>query len=266
MLFRSVVLTSATLAVDGRFDFFRQRLGLEQTTTRLIDSSFDHARQALLYLPQGMPEPKDERFIGRAVEEIERLVGVTDGRAFLLFTSFANLNRVRDALAQLGRWPLLVQGEGSKAGLLEAFRTTPRAVLLGSTSFWHGVDVPGEALSLVVVDKLPFDVPDDPLIGARIRRLREEQKDPFFEYQVPLAVLELKQGLGRLLRSSSDRGILSVLDPRLTTRRYGKLFLGSLPPYRIVRDFDQCASFFAAEAASHDGIEIGKPGGPCASA
>jgi ATP-dependent DNA helicase DinG len=247
----AAVLTSATLAVGGRFDFFRERLGLGEPATASIDSAFDHARQALLYLPQDMPEPKDERFLERAVAEIERLVEVTDGRAFLLFTSFANLNRVRDALARCARWPLLVQGEGSKAGLLDAFRSTPRAVLLGSTSFWHGVDVPGEALSLVVVDKLPFDVPDDPLIGARIRRLREQRKDPFLEYQVPLAVLELKQGLGRLLRSSSDRGILSVLDPRLTTRRYGKLFLGSLPPYRIVRDFAECAAFF---------------GGPCASA
>ena len=241
-----VVLTSATLAVDGRFDFFRTRLGLEDAETRIVGSSFDHARQALLYLPRAMPEPSDARFLGRAVEEIVSLLELSAGRAFLLFTSFANLHRVRDELARLARWPLLVQGQGSKAALLNAFRTTPGAVLLGSTSFWHGVDVPGPALSLVVVDRLPFDVPGDPLIAARIERLRQESRDPFLEYQVPLAVLELKQGLGRLLRSSSDRGVVSVLDPRLATRRYGRLFLRSLPPYRVVRELRECAAFFAA--------------------
>jgi ATP-dependent DNA helicase DinG len=240
----AVVLTSATLAVDGRFDLFRTRLGLEDAETRIVESSFDYGRQALLYLPQEMPEPRDGRFVARAVEEIVRLLGVSEGRAFLLFTSFANLHRVREELVRLSRWPLLVQGEGSKAALLNSFRATARSVLLGSTSFWHGVDVPGEALSLVVVDKLPFDAPSDPLIAARVERLREEGRDAFLEYQVPLAVLELKQGLGRLLRSSSDRGIVSVLDPRLTTRRYGKVFLDSLPPYRVARDFSECEAFF----------------------
>jgi len=246
------VLTSASLAVDGHFDLFRTRLGLEAAETRIVGSSFDYRTQAILYLPRGLPEPRDGRFVARAVDEIVRLLGITDGRAFLLFTSFAHLNRVRDELTRHDRWPLLVQGEGSKAALLNAFRSTPRAVLLGSTSFWHGVDVPGDALSLVVVDKLPFDVPSDPLLAARVERLRAEGRDAFLEYQVPLAVLELKQGLGRLLRSSTDRGIVSVLDPRLTTRRYGKVFLASLPPYRVVRDLAECEAFFHQRARRAD--------------
>jgi len=180
------------------------------------------------------------------VREIEGLLDITEGRAFLLFTSYAALERVREALAGLGRWRLFVQGEGSKAALVEEFRTAERAVLLGTTSFWHGVDVPGEALSLVVVDKLPFDVPSDPLIAARIERIRRGGGNPFIDYQTPLAVLELKQGLGRLLRSRSDRGLLAVLDPRLTTRRYGRTFLRSLPPWPVVRDLAEARAFFRA--------------------
>ena len=153
------------------------------------------------------------------------------------------MHRVFDALESLDRWALFLQGEGSKAALVESFKTTPEAVLLGTTSFWHGVDVPGRALSLVVVDKLPFDVPSDPLVAARIERIRDVEGNPFFEYQVPLAVLELKQGLGRLLRSRSDRGVVSVLDPRLTMKRYGKIFIRSLPPYTIVRERERVAAF-----------------------
>jgi ATP-dependent DNA helicase DinG len=237
------VLTSATLAVEGRFDFFRRRLGLGAAETHVVESSFDYARQALLYLAPDMPEPGDPAFVERAVAEIVRLLEISRGRAFLLFTSYANLERVRVALAALGRWPLFVQGEGSKAALVETFRATPGAVLLGTTSFWHGVDVPGAALSLVVIDRLPFDAPGDPIVAARIERIREEQGNPFVDYQLPLAVLELKQGLGRLLRSACDRGILAVLDPRLTTRRYGRSFLRSLPPYRVVRRVEECAGF-----------------------
>lgn len=242
----STVLTSATLAVQGRFDFFRARLGLEEAETAIFDSSFDYPNQAMLYLPKGMPEPSHPSFIDRAVAEIVELLALTDGRAFLLFTSYANMQRVHDALARLDRWQLFLQGEGSKVALVERFRRTPRAVLCGTTSFWHGVDVAGDALSLVVIDKLPFDVPSDPLIAARIERIKDHDGNPFVAYQLPLAVLELKQGLGRLLRSRSDRGILAVLDPRLTTRRYGKTFLGSLPPYRTVRELEACAEFFAA--------------------
>jgi ATP-dependent DNA helicase DinG len=238
------VLTSATLSVGGSFDFFRTRLGFADAESMIVESPFDHARQAVLYLPKSMPEPREPAFFARAMDEIEALLDITEGRAFLLFTSHAALQRAGEHLARRGRYPLFVQGEGSKAALLETFRTTPRAVLLGTNSFWHGVDVPGEALSLVVIDKLPFDVPSDPLVAARIDRIRQNEGNPFAEYQTPMAVLDLKQGLGRLLRSRGDRGILAVLDPRLMTKGYGKTFLASLPPYPIVRDRDAAGAFF----------------------
>ncbi len=239
------VLTSATLSVGTSFDFFRKRLGLTDAPGLIVESPFDHARQAVLYLPKGMPEPREPAFFARAMDEIEALLDITGGRAFLLFTSHAALSRAREHLGRLDRFPLFVQGEGSKAALLQEFKTTPRAVLLGTNSFWHGVDVPGEALSLVVIDKLPFDVPSDPLIAARIERIRENEGNPFAEYQTPMAVLDLKQGLGRLLRSRGDRGILAVLDPRLKTKGYGKTFLASLPPYPIVCERDAAARFFS---------------------
>jgi ATP-dependent DNA helicase DinG len=245
------VLTSATLSVGGSFDFFRKRLGLTDVEERIVGSPFDHARQAVLYLPKRMPEPREPSFFARSMEEIEALLTITSGRAFLLFTSHAALSRAREHLGRLDRFPLFVQGEGSKSALLASFKTTPRAVLLGTSSFWHGVDVPGEALSLVVIDKLPFDVPSDPLVAARIERIRENEGNPFAEYQTPMAVLDLKQGLGRLLRSRGDRGILAVLDPRLTTKGYGKTFLASLPPYPIVRDREAATAFFRGpESAS----------------
>ncbi len=241
---RAAVLTSATLAVEGRFDFFQKRLGLEDARTLVVDSPFDFRTQAILYLPRRLPEPREESYLRRAVEEIRALLEITSGRAFLLFTSYANMERVGSALEEEGSWKLFVQGEGSKAALVEAFKTTRDAVLLGTTSFWHGVDVQGEALSLVVIDKLPFDVPGDPLVAARIDRIRKQGGNPFAEYQTPLAVLELKQGLGRLIRSRSDRGILAVLDSRILTRAYGKTFLASLPPYPVVRDVAACKAFF----------------------
>lgn len=242
------VLTSATLTVQGDFSFFQSRLGLSGCEARVVDSSFDYGNQAVLYLPRRMPEPSEPRFIPRAVEEIVGLLETTEGRAFLLFTSYAHMERVHGELGGLDRWPLLLQGQGSKAALVQTFKSTPHAVLLGTTSFWHGVDVPGESLSLVVIDKLPFDVPTDPLIAARIERIRTQGGNPFTEYQVPLAVLELKQGLGRLLRSREDRGILAVLDPRLTTKPYGRTFLKSLPPYPILRERAECAAFFRRES------------------
>jgi ATP-dependent DNA helicase DinG len=238
------VLTSATLAVERSFDFFQQRLGLDDADARVVESPFDHRKQALLYLPRGMPEPRHPKFAERATREIADLLEITAGRAFLLFTSYAMMQRVRDELTGLDRWPLIVQGEGSKVALVETFKRGNGAVLLGTTSFWHGVDVPGEALSLVVIDKLPYDVPSDPLIAARIERIKDEGGNPFREYQTPLAVLELKQGLGRLLRSREDRGLLCVLDPRLTGRSYGKTFLRSLPPYPVVREIEDCRAFF----------------------
>jgi len=241
---KAAVLTSATLTVDRSFDFFKNRLGLADAESLTVESSFDHSSQGMLYLPTRMPEPKEAGFTARALEEIEQLLEITSGRAFLLFTSYAMMDRVREGLELEGRWDLFVQGDGSKVALVEQFRNTDNAVLLGTTSFWQGVDVPGEALSLVVIDKLPFGVPGDPLVSARIDRIREQGGNPFREYQTPMAVLELKQGLGRLIRSRSDRGLLAVLDPRLTTKFYGKTFLRSLPPWPVVREIERCREFF----------------------
>jgi ATP-dependent DNA helicase DinG len=243
---RAAVLTSATLAVDGSFDFFRKRLGIRAARTLVVSSPFELERQAVLYIPRSVPEPRDPGYLPRALDEIRELLDITGGRAFLLFTSYAVLEKVRQALARDGRWSLLVQGEGSRTGLLERFREGggEGAVLLGTSSFWQGVDVPGEALSLVVIDKLPFDVPTDPVVRARVERIRRQGGNPFVEYQTPLAILELKQGLGRLIRSRTDRGILAVLDSRLWSRPYGAAFLRSLPPYRIVEDLGSCRAFF----------------------
>ena len=174
------------------------------------------------------------------------LLSITSGRAFILFTSFNNLKRVHEALAGSVPYPLLVQGDASRHALLERFRATPNCVLLATASFWHGVDVQGDALSLVVIDKLPFDVPSDPIVAARIESIRRDGGNPFTEYQIPAAVMDLKQGLGRLLRSRKDRGVLSVMDSRLLTRPYGRVFIDSLPPYRILHDLESVRDFFNA--------------------
>ena len=240
----AVVLTSATLAIDGSFEFVRSRLGVDEAEELALESPFDPTRQAVLYVPRKFPEPRHETFIGRLTEEIRSLMEITSGRAFLLFTSYSNLRRVRDALAGTVAWPLLAQGDASRHALLERFRATPNAVLLATSSFWHGVDVQGEALSLVTIDKLPFDVPSDPIVAARIEAIRSRGGNPFTRYQIPAAVIDLKQGLGRLLRSRQDRGVLAVMDARLLTRPYGRTFLNSLPPYPLLHDLDAVRHFF----------------------
>jgi ATP-dependent DNA helicase DinG len=240
----SIVLTSATLAVQGGFSHLRGRLGVNNARELVVPSHFNYERQAMLYLPPGMPEPKDKAFHREGLARIQRLLHITDGRAFLLFTSYAAMREMHQALAQETGWPLLLQGMKSKKALIEEFRATPNAVLLGTSSFWQGVDVQGDQLSLVVVDKLPFAVPNDPIVAARMRALESEGRNAFMEYQVPEAVIALKQGFGRLIRSLQDRGVLCLLDPRVRTARYGKTFLESLPPYRMTQDIGEVETFF----------------------
>jgi ATP-dependent DNA helicase DinG len=240
---RAAVLTSATLAVDGGFAYLKDRLGIEATDELLLPSPFDFGEQAVLYVPTGMPEPMAPGFVDHAAEEIVRLLGLSRGRAFVLFTSYANMHKVAERIAGQIDYPILIQGEAPKAVLLEMFRETPHAVLLATASFWQGVDVAGEQLSCVIIDKLPFASPGDPVVAARIERLRNRGGNPFGEYQVPVAVLMLKQGLGRLIRTASDRGILAVLDSRLVRRHYGRRFLESLPPARLVHDLAEVERF-----------------------
>jgi ATP-dependent DNA helicase DinG len=242
---RAAVLTSATLAVDGGFAYVKDRLGIEPTDELLLPSPFRYEEQALLYVPDGMPEPLAPAFVDRAAEEVVRLVELSRGRAFVLFTSYANMNAVAERIAGRVPYPILIQGEAPKAQLLDTFRATKHAVLLATASFWQGVDVAGEQLSCVIVDKLPFASPGDPVVAARIERLRNRGQNPFGEYQVPVAVLMLKQGLGRLIRTASDHGILAVLDSRLVRKPYGRRFLESLPPARLVHELDAVARFMA---------------------
>jgi ATP-dependent DNA helicase DinG len=244
---RAAVLTSATLAVDGGFTYVKSRLGLHERETAdlLLPSPFEYAEQAVFYVPRRMPEPQSPAFVPRAAEEVERLLARSRGRAFVLFTSYANMHAVAQLLAGRVPYPLLVQGEAPKAALLEQFKATPGAVLLATSSFWQGVDVVGEQLSCVIIDKLPFASPGDPVVSARIERLRREGGNAFGEYQVPVAVLTLKQGLGRLIRARSDRGILAVLDSRLVEKSYGRRFLDSLPPARLVHDLAEVDAFVA---------------------
>jgi ATP-dependent DNA helicase DinG len=235
---RATVLTSATLAVDGRFDYLKARLGLRDTTDLLLPSPFRYEDQAVLYVPRSMPDPRSSEFVKRAAAEVQAIVEKSRGRAFVLFTSYANMNAVAERLAGELDYPILMQGEAPKAVLLEQFKTTPNAVLFATASFWQGVDVVGEQLSCVIIDKLPFASPSDPVVSARIDHLKSLGENPFSDYQVPVAILMLKQGLGRLIRSASDRGILAVLDSRLLEKSYGRRFLESLPPARLVHALD----------------------------
>jgi ATP-dependent DNA helicase DinG len=242
---RAAVLTSATLAVDGRFEYVKDRLGVEPSEELILPSPFRYEEQAVLYVPRRMPEPASPRFVDAAAEEVVKILEESRGRAFVLFTSYANMNAVAERIAGRVEFPLLIQGEAPKAALLETFRTTPGAVLLATASFWQGVDVVGEQLSCVIIDKLPFASPGDPVVAARIERLRNRGGNPFGEYQVPVAVLMLKQGLGRLIRSASDRGVLAVLDSRILQKAYGRRFLDSLPPARLVHDLGEVRGFMA---------------------
>jgi ATP-dependent DNA helicase DinG len=241
---QTTVLTSATLTVDGTFDYVRARLGIKTASEVRLPSEFDFRRQAILYLPLRMPDPRAENFAVAASREVVELLRRTRGRAFVLFTSYATMRAVQ-AMAEMALdYPIFAQGSAPRSQLLNQFRETPHAVLFATSSFWQGVDVVGDALSCVIVDKLPFASPADPITAARIDAIRAQGGDPFGEYQVPLAILALQQGLGRLIRHRRDRGVLAVLDPRLRTKGYGRRFIASLPPAPIVHDLDRVEAFF----------------------
>jgi len=243
---RTTVLTSATLTVDGRFDYVRERLGIRDADEIRLASEFDFTRQAILYLPPRMPDPRSDTFAVAASREVIEILRRTRGRAFVLFTSYATMRAVQ-AMAEMALdYPIFAQGTAPRSQLLNQFRATPHAVLFATSSFWQGVDVVGEALSCVIVDKLPFASPGDPILAARIDAIRARGGDPFGEYQVPLAILALKQGLGRLIRHRRDRGVLAVLDPRLRTKGYGRRFVASLPPAPIVHDLARVDAFFSS--------------------
>lgn len=227
---RPYIFTSATLAVGSDLSFFKTRLGIALDTSGLIlETPFAYRQQALIYLPQHLPTPDSPEFIPSLADEVAAILEETGGRAFILFTSHRNLRQVHARLAQRQRFTLLVQGEQPKPILLQRFREDVGSVLLGTASFWQGVDVPGETLSCVIIDKLPFAPPDDPMVAARLERIAAQGGNPFWGYQVPSALLMLRQGLGRLIRRATDRGIMAIMDSRLHTRSYGKVFLNSLP-------------------------------------
>ena len=246
------VFTSATLTVANDFSHFQQRTGLTDAITQQWESPFDYSQQALLYIPQGMPEPNTNIYTERVIELTREVLTASEGRAFVLFTSYRALNLAEERLRDTLDFPLLVQGEAPRDRLLEKFRQTPHAVLLGTSSFWEGVDVRGEALSCVIIDKLPFAAPNDPVLQARLDALRKQGLNPFMEYQLPTAVIMLKQGAGRLIRDPKDRGVLVICDPRTRTKSYGKLFLNSLPPMPVTTDMTDVRTFFTHKAKTKE--------------
>ncbi|MGH8681934.1 MAG: ATP-dependent DNA helicase, partial [Burkholderiales bacterium] len=250
---RAWILTSATLAAQGDFGHYQRQLGLEAAETASWESPFDFASNALLYLPRGLPEPNTVAHTDAVVDAALPVLAASGGRAFLLFTTLRAMRRARERLAaklpELGlELPLLAQGDGSRSELLDRFRRLGNAVLVGSASFWEGVDVRGEALSVVVIDKLPFAPPDDPVLAARLAHLREQGRNPFFDFQLPQAAIALKQGAGRLIRGEHDRGVLVLCDPRTLAKPYGRTLLDGLPPMTRTRELADVRAFFAAEA------------------
>jgi ATP-dependent DNA helicase DinG len=242
--FDAIVLTSATLSVGGGFDYIRRRLGMENARELIIESHFDYAHQALLYLPPDLPEPRDADYLEEASARIRQLLEISRGRAFCLFTSHHQMRQVHDKLRGILDYPMLLQGTAPKTALLEEFKATPHAVLFATSSFWQGVDVQGEQLSCVIIDRLPFAVPSDPVVAARIHAIAEDGGNAFMSYQVPSAVITLKQGFGRLIRSLEDRGVVAILDGRITRSRYGGVFLNSLPQCARTKDLRVVEKFF----------------------
>ncbi|MGB8761362.1 MAG: ATP-dependent DNA helicase, partial [Candidatus Sulfotelmatobacter sp.] len=238
------VLTSATLAVGGGFEYIRQRLGLEHARESVLPSHFDYENQALFYVPPDLPDARTPQFAAQAAERIRKLLEITRGRAFVLFTSYAQMNDVYQRLLGALEFPMLRQGDAPKSALLEEFRLTPNAVLFATSSFWQGVDVQGEQLSCVIIDRLPFAVPSDPVVAARVKAIDADGGNAFFQYQVPAAVITLKQGFGRLIRSLHDRGLLVLLDNRILKKQYGRVFIESLPNYKKTTEMHVVEEFF----------------------
>jgi ATP-dependent DNA helicase DinG len=248
----SCILTSATLSSAGSFNFVRERLGLDTSKTSgfTAESSFDYENQAILYLPKAMPDPRSPEFTQLAAGEIVKIISVTKGHAFVLCTSNQAMVALYELVSARVNFPCFVQGSMSKSGLLERFRETPNAVLFATASFWQGVDVQGEQLSCVIIDKLPFAVPTDPIVAARSRFIDENGGRSFADYSVPQAVISLKQGIGRLIRSRTDRGVIAILDPRIRTKPYGREFLTSLPRMRITSDLSDVENTIASGRAA----------------
>lgn len=247
----SIVFTSATLSSGGNFDYFKSRLGLNGDPAPeeiILDSPFDYGSQTLLYIPRAMPEPNSPHFTNALSAVVSEILTKTRGRAFVLFTSYKNMDEVFGRVQGRLPFPLLIQGSKPKTRLLEEFRAKDGAVLFATSSFWEGVDVQGESLSCVIVDRLPFAPPDDPVVSARLERLKSQGKEPFYSFQVPMAVIALKQGLGRLIRTRSDKGVLCILDIRILTKQYGRIFRNSLHDSPLHRDMSALEAFFANQA------------------
>jgi len=247
--------TIATLAVGGDFSHFKTNLGIDSADELLVDSPFDYRHNAMLYLPEGLPEPQHSSYTNSVMEAVIPVIEASHGRTFLLFTSYRALNEAGRYLEGKLDFPILMQGQMPKHELLESFQKLGNAVLLGTSSFWEGVDVRGEALSVVVIDKLPFGSPGDPVMGARIDHMKQAGGNPFFEYQLPQAAIALKQGVGRLIRDVTDRGVLVLCDPRIRTKHYGEVFINSLPPMPISRDLSEIEDFFKHESYCDEALE-----------
>jgi ATP-dependent DNA helicase DinG len=239
----TTILTSATLAVQKGFTHFRKALGIAEAEEIIVPSLFDYTKQAILYVPKDIPDPRDDGFFDSAKTHIAEVLRICEGRAFCLFTSYEMMQKMYEALKDDLPYPLLLHGTMTRNELLYQFRTTPHAVLFGTSSFWQGIDVQGERLSCVIIDRLPFSVPSDPVLQARVKAIEKNGGSGFFDYQVPKAAIALKQGFGRLIRSTTDRGVLVMLDRRIQHPTYGKIFLESLPQYRITNDIDDLRRF-----------------------